>query len=148
MIAVAGLAELWLLRWISYSYLAKRWGWSKSKVGRFMLKVGEYGIISRISFSSSHGSVISMCRYREMILGDDCEEIQLRRIGEILSLSRSLEMVWTNSKMRTFLSLALERIVNSDPAALIPEKEVWDSLGITEEDLDASSKQAARTVVL
>ena len=89
-----------------------------------------------------------MCRYREMILGDDCEEIQLRRIGEILSLSRSLEMVWTNSKMRTFLSLALERIVNSDPAALIPEKEVWDSLGITEEDLDASSKQAARTVVL
>lgn len=46
------------------------------------------------------------------------------------------------------LSLALERIVNSDPAALIPEKEVWDSLGITEEDLDASSKQAARTVVL
>ena len=105
MIAVAGLAELWLLRWISYSYLAKRWGWSKSKVGRFMLKVGEYGIICRISFSSSHGSVISMCRYREMILGDDCEEIQLRRIGEILSLSRSLEMVWTNSKMRTFCPL-------------------------------------------
>jgi len=35
------------------------------------------------------------------------------------------------------LSLALERIANSDPAALIPEKEVWERLGITEEDLDA-----------
>ena len=28
-----------------------------------MLKAGEYGIISRVSFSSSRGSVISMCRY-------------------------------------------------------------------------------------
>ena len=48
---------------LSYTYLAKRWGWSKSRVGRFMLKAGEYGIISRVSFSSSRGSVISMCRY-------------------------------------------------------------------------------------
>ena len=47
---------------LSYTYLAKRWGWSKSRVGRFMLKAGEYGIISRVSFSSSRGSVISMCR--------------------------------------------------------------------------------------
>ncbi len=78
---------------LSYSYLAKRWGWSKSRVGRFILKAGEYGIISRVSFPSSHGSVISLCRYREMILGDDCEEIQIRRIGEILSLSRTLEMI-------------------------------------------------------
>lgn len=50
---------------LSYTYLARRWGWSKSRVGRFMLKAGEYGIISRVSFSSSRGSVISMCRYRE-----------------------------------------------------------------------------------
>ncbi len=55
---------------LSYTYLANRWGWSKSRVGRFMLKAGEYGIISRVSFSSSRGSVISMCRYREMIFGD------------------------------------------------------------------------------
>ena len=48
---------------LSYTYLARRWGWSKSRVGRFMLKAGEYGIISRVSFSSSRGSVISMCRY-------------------------------------------------------------------------------------
>ena len=47
---------------LSYTYLARRWGWSKSRVGRFMLKAGEYGIISRVSFSSSRGSVISMCR--------------------------------------------------------------------------------------
>ena len=26
---------------LSYTYLARRWGWSKSKVGRFMLKAGE-----------------------------------------------------------------------------------------------------------
>ena len=62
---------------LSYTYLAKRWGWSKSRVGRFMLKAGEYGIISRVSFSSSRGSVISMCRYREMIFGDTCEELEL-----------------------------------------------------------------------
>ena len=31
---------------LSYTYLARRWGWSKSRVGRFMLKAGEYGIIS------------------------------------------------------------------------------------------------------
>ena len=48
---------------LSYTYLARRWGWSKSRVGRFMLKAGEYGIISRVSFSSSRGSVISMCPY-------------------------------------------------------------------------------------
>ena len=27
---------------LSYTYLARRWGWSKSRVGRFMLKAGEY----------------------------------------------------------------------------------------------------------
>ncbi len=56
-----------------------------------MLKAGAYGVISRISFSSSHGSVISMCRYREMIYGEDAEELQLRRIGETLGLSRTIE---------------------------------------------------------
>ena len=76
---------------LSYTYLAKRWGWSKSRVGRFILKAGAYGIISRVSFSSSHGSVISVCQYREMIFGDDAEELQLRRIGEILGLSRTIE---------------------------------------------------------
>lgn len=65
---------------LSYTYLARRWGWSKSRVGRFMLKAGEYGIISRVSFSSSRGSVISMCRYREMIYGEGCEELELSRI--------------------------------------------------------------------
>jgi len=78
---------------LSYTYLAKRWGWSKSRVGRFMLKAGAYGVISRVSFSSSRGSVISMCQYREMIFGDDCEELQLRRIGEILGLSKAIEQV-------------------------------------------------------
>ena len=76
---------------LSYTYLAKRWGWSKSRVGRFILKAGAYGIISRVSFSSSHGSVISVCQYRELIFGDDTEELQLRRIGEILGLSRTIE---------------------------------------------------------
>ena len=71
---------------LSYTFLAKRWGWSKSRVGRFMLKAGEYGVISRVSFSGSRGSVISICRYREMIYGEDCEELQLRMIGELLGL--------------------------------------------------------------
>ena len=68
---------------LSYTYLARRWGWSKSRVGRFMLKAGEYGIISRVSFSSSRGSVISMCRYREMIYGEGCEELELFYIDKI-----------------------------------------------------------------
>lgn len=72
---------------LSYTYLARRWGWSKSRVGRFMLKAGEYGIISRVSFSSSRGSVISMCRYREMIYGEGCEELELSRIGEIIGIA-------------------------------------------------------------
>lgn len=75
---------------LSYTYLARRWGWSKSRVGRFMLKVGEYGIISRVSFSSSRGSVISVCRYREMIYGEDCEELELNCIGEILGIARAV----------------------------------------------------------
>ena len=54
---------------LSYSYLAKRWGWSKSRVGRFILKIEEAGIISRVSFSSSRGSVISPCRYRNDLQG-------------------------------------------------------------------------------
>ena len=78
---------------LSYTYLAKRWGWSKSRVGRFMLKAGEYGIISRVSFSSSRGSVISMCRYREMIFGDTCEELELSSIGEIIGITKAADLV-------------------------------------------------------
>lgn len=78
---------------LSYSYLAKRWGWSKSRVGRFILKIEEAGIISRVSFSSSRGSVISPCRYREMIFGDDCEELELQRIGEILGIAATVEEI-------------------------------------------------------
>lgn len=76
---------------LSYSYLAKRWGWSKSRVGRFILKIEEAGIISRVSFSSSRGSVISPCRYREMIYGEDCEKLALQRIGEILGITKVVE---------------------------------------------------------
>ena len=78
---------------LSYTYLARRWGWSKSRVGRFMLKAGEYGIISRVSFSSSRGSVISMCRYREMIYGEGCEELELSRIGEIIGIAKAIDVV-------------------------------------------------------
>ncbi len=56
-----------------------------------------------------------MCRYREMILGDDCEEIQLRRIGEILSLSRSLEMV---SESDEDLKLSIEKCVPPQTSCL------------------------------
>lgn len=73
---------------MSYSYLAKRWGWSKSRVGRFILKIEEGGLISRMSFSSSRGSIISPCGYREMIFGADCEQLELQRIGEILGLGK------------------------------------------------------------
>ena len=78
---------------LSYTYLAKRWGWSKSRVGRFMIKAGEYGIISRVSFSSSRGSVISVCRYREMIYGDACEELELQGIGEIIGIGKAIDVV-------------------------------------------------------
>lgn len=73
---------------LSYSYLAKRWGWSKSRVGRFILRLEESGVIERISFSSSRGSVLSICRYREMIYGEDCEQLRLKRIGEILGIGK------------------------------------------------------------
>ena len=76
---------------LSYAYLAKRWGWSKSRVGRFILKLEEAGIISRVSFSSSRGSIISPCRYREMIYGEDCEKLSLQRIGEILGIAKLVE---------------------------------------------------------
>jgi len=78
---------------LSYSYLAKRWGWSKSRVGRFILKIEECGIISRVSFSSSRGSVLSPCLYREMIFGEDCEALQLRKIGEILGIAEVIEPI-------------------------------------------------------
>ena len=71
---------------MSYSYLAKRWGWSKSRVGRFVLKIEEDGLISRVSYSSSRGSIISPCGYREMIFGADCAQLDLQRIGEIVGL--------------------------------------------------------------
>ena len=76
---------------LSYSYLARRWGWSKSRVGRFILRLEEFGIISRVSFSSSKGSVLSPCRYRELLYGDDCEKLNLQRIGEILGIAQAVE---------------------------------------------------------
>lgn len=84
---------------LSYSYLAKRWGWSKSRVGRFILKIEEAGIISRVSFSSSRGSVISPCRYREMIYGEDCEVLQLQRIGEILGIAKTVKPLEDTEKL-------------------------------------------------
>ncbi len=73
---------------LHYAYLAKRWGWSKSRVGRFILKIEEAGIIGRVSFFSSLGSVITPCRYREMIYGEDSGQLQLRLIGEILGIAK------------------------------------------------------------
>ena len=78
---------------LSYSYLAKRWGWSKSRVGRFILKIEEAGIMSRVSFSSSRGSVLSPCRFREMIYGEDCETLELQRMGEILGIAEVVEPI-------------------------------------------------------
>lgn len=78
---------------LSYAYLAKRWGWSKSRVGRFILRLEESGIIERISFSSSRGSILSICRYREMLYGSDCDQISLQRIGEILGIARQTEQL-------------------------------------------------------
>ena len=76
---------------LSYTSLAQRWGWSKSRVGRFMLKAGKLGIISRVSFSSSRGSIISLCGYREMIFGEDCKKLDLQRIGEILGIAKIVD---------------------------------------------------------
>jgi hypothetical protein len=76
---------------LSYSYLAKRWGWSKSRVGRFILKAEAHGVISRVSFSSSRGTVISPCCYREMIYGDDCEQLSLQLIGALLGILSVVE---------------------------------------------------------
>ena len=58
-----------------------------------MIKASEYGIISRVSFSSSRGSVISVCRYREMIYGDACEELELHGIGEIIGIGKAIDVV-------------------------------------------------------
>lgn len=76
---------------LSYTYLATRWGWSKSRVGRFILKAEEAGIISRVSFSSSRGSVISPCGFREMIYGESSEQLQLQRIGELLGIAQAVQ---------------------------------------------------------
>ena len=73
---------------MSYSYLANRWGWSKSRVGRFVLKIEEAGIICCERFSSSYGSVFFPCRFREMIYGEDSGQLQLRLIGEILGIAK------------------------------------------------------------
>ena len=35
------------------------------------------------------------------------------------------------------LTLAFERLNRFDPAALVPEKKVWERLGITDDELDA-----------
>lgn len=99
---------------LSYSYLAKRWGWSKSRVGRFILKIEDAGIISRVSFSSSRGSVISPCRYREMIYGEDCEKLQLQRIGEILGLSQAAGQMEADESIRVEVQVC----VPSDKAIL------------------------------
>ena len=72
---------------ISYSYLARRWGWSKSRTGRFILKMEAAGIISRISFTSNHGSILSPCRYRELIFGEKTEQLNVQLVGEILAIS-------------------------------------------------------------
>ena len=73
---------------LSYSYLAGRWGWSKSRVGRFILRLQEEGLIQKISFASSYGTVISMDGYREMLCGDDMPENDLEQISDILNVSR------------------------------------------------------------
>lgn len=72
---------------ISYSYLAKRWGWSKSRTGRFILKMEAAGIISRISFTSNRGSILSPCQFRELVFGEKTGQVQVQLVGEILEIS-------------------------------------------------------------
>ena len=84
---------------LSYSYLAGRWGWSKSRVGRFILKAEEAGIISRISFTSTHGSILSPCRFREMIYGEDSEDLGLKRMSEILEIVQVVEPIGPDSEL-------------------------------------------------
>ena len=100
---------------LSYSYLAHRWGWSKSRVGRFILKIEDAGIISRVSFSSSRGSVLSPCRYREMIYGENCEELQLKRIGEILGIAKAAGQFDGNGHIQVDVQLG----VPSEKAILV-----------------------------
>lgn len=90
---------------LSYAYLAKRWGWSKSRVGRFILKLEEAGVIERISFTSSRGSIISICRYREMLYGADCEQLSLQRIGEILGIAKQIGQLEESTKIEMTVQL-------------------------------------------
>lgn len=90
---------------LSYAYLAKRWGWSKSRVGRFILKLEEAGVIERISFTSSRGSIISICRYREMLYGADCEQLSLQRIGEILGIAKQIGQLEKSTKIEMTVQL-------------------------------------------
>ena len=34
-----------------------------------------------------------MCRYREMIYGEGCEELELSRIGEIIGIAKAIDVV-------------------------------------------------------
>lgn len=103
---------------LSYSYLAKRWGWSKSRVGRFILRLEESGLVGRVSYSSSRGSVISVCGYREMLYGADAEQIDLQRIGEILGMV-SLVL---DSSSKGALNLKVEtRVPETEPGTQTPE---------------------------
>lgn len=81
---------------LSYTYLARRWGWSKSRVGRFMLKAGEYGIISRVSFSSSRGSVISMCRYHR--INEKRQGVNTMNLKEAFRFQNKLQSMMTDAQ--------------------------------------------------
>ena len=63
---------------LSCSYLALCWGWSKSAVGRFLIRLDGRKLTRRIRFQSSCGSVISVPGYpagqavrcQDMVCGD------------------------------------------------------------------------------
>ena len=74
---------------VSNAYLAQRWGWSKSRVTRFILRLEKDDFIGRLSFSSTRGSIISMTGYMDMIQGTDTDSnwhMDLHGILELVAL--------------------------------------------------------------
>ena len=60
-----------------------------------------------------------MCRYREMIYGDNCEELELSCIGEIIGIARAIDVVEADS---TKLDVSIETRVPPEKTIGKPRK--------------------------
>lgn len=71
----------------SYSFLAKRWGISKSSVCRMLNKMDQLEYLKLLTYPGRHGTVIYLCQYLSTMFGISDVMIDKEELAQVLNIT-------------------------------------------------------------